>query len=748
MVGPGRETGGPHKQYRVGDQEDGRERLECIYSSPLKLEAVRQLVSYLVGIRAFVPSDLRRGYMRQLAARRRATGEAGIFAHNKPHAGSVEEMASVRDFFRTGDALLPPGQHNLKPEVIERNHRRSCTECLSSNELCSRGCNLRDLVLYGWLPVLTKAPKKRREQTTNYPKIDIFPEPAKAAFEKAVECGSAVGFPGRNASMEVFSDITCIRSEMEEETDDGVVYRYFYDGLFHPLNVIFKKSDEHRVRIFTRQAAVPFLTWMAQQEDVETDTKVLAQRFLTVHEGNPSVAISMGETELLEANDQLLALGFSAVKGRIATDCTVSGLNEAAWVPSFSMSTPSDGFRLMTRNCFQIKADLENFFQTLPLAIKAWCLFSVLFFGAYWTFRNCCFGFAPTPFYASMWSAEIKRWITVILGIAIAHYVDDFIANGGQTRAEAEELADKIVNLVEEAGWKMPKIKLEIEQKLEFLGITCDSTTMRMSIDPVKAESMARVLSEHVKVLKNPRKNVPGGEINTIAGKLGFYSEVLHSGRLHSSMWWRYNKFRAALWPSAREVLVKDTEWWIKRFQTWADDRESGFELPIINSSELLTTPGLLWLLQSDSSGTDGFGYFYSSYAEKEGKATWYSQRWNTHYVNPGSNSHAGELYAVLHFLRVTTLREIMLLWITDSESGMWTLNTGVCVDSVGLEIMREILELADEKRIQLVGLWIPRALNQCADYLSHLAHLLHREHAQGTVQEGHPIIPTFDSLR
>lgn len=42
------------------------------------------------------------------------------------------------------------------------------------------------------------------------------------------------------------------------------------------------------------------------------------------------------------------------------------------------------------------------------------------------------------------------------------------------------------------------------------------------------------------------------------------------------------------------------------------------------------------------------------------------------------------------------------------------------------------ILRLADSKRMQLVGIWVPREKNAFADYLSHLINLKKRTASQG----------------
>ena len=55
-------------------------------------------------------------------------------------------------------------------------------------------------------------------------------------------------------------------------------------------------------------------------------------------------------------------------------------------------------------------------------------------------------------------------------------------------------------------------------------------------------------------------------------------------------------------------------------------------------------------------------------------------------------SSHAGELSALDHFLHRTELSNCLLLWATDSESGMHSVNSGVCKAVDGLALLESSL--------------------------------------------------------
>ena len=58
----------------------------------------------------------------------------------------------------------------------------------------------------------------------------------------------------------------------------------------------------------------------------------------------------------------------------------------------------------------------------------------------------------------------------------------------------------------------------------------------------------------------------------------------------------------------------------------------------------------------------------------------------------------------LLHYLRLTTLRNAVVLWVTDCEAAMRSPNKGNCDDEIAPEHLREILGLADEKNITSTG--------------------------------------------
>jgi hypothetical protein len=107
----------------------------------------------------------------------------------------------------------------------------------------------------------------------------------------------------------------------------------------------------------------------------------------------------------------------------------------------------------------------------------------------------------------------------------------------------------------------------------------------------------------------------------------------------------------------------------------------------------------------------------------------WYSAQWG---VNPPTQSHEAELRALHHFITRRVHRSKLLVWVTDSESGCWTINKGHCKDPKAHLLLEEIFQECERIKLQIVALWVPREQNQLTDYLSHFATLMNRDEVEG----------------
>jgi hypothetical protein len=219
--------------------------------------------------------------------------------------------------------------------------------------------------------------------------------------------------------------------------------------------------------------------------------------------------------------------------------------------------------------------------------------------------------------------------------------------------------------------------------------------------------------------------------IEHVAGKLGWFCEVVQSGRLYVHWIWSYLESTHFVKREIIQGVILEFDWWIKRLELWADDTNCGGQYPILSGSELLLNPHTIELCQSDASGTDGFGYVSSTLDAID--FDWFSTRWTAYQLGLPKSSHQAEIRALHSFLLNRNHDGVQLvIWITDSESACYSINRANCKDANAFPLLLDIYNRCDAIGLQLVALWVPREFNTLTDHLSHLASLLCRDTVEG----------------
>jgi hypothetical protein len=494
-----------------------------------------------------------------------------------------------------------------------------------------------------------------------------------------------------------------VEKEFEKMKNHGVVWEApdGMQGIISPMGAVIKNSDKSRATVLTGIEIV-------------------------------------GQHSLSQANEKLESMGQPAIKARMTNDVSASGINRAALVPPFRYPGVADGLRIIRRNDFVGKADISRYFHGFPLAIMVWWIFLIMFKGNIWMLTRCMFGFAPCPYYCSTWSAEFRAWITAD-GIPCSHMMDDWLTSSG-SKEETERNLCRIKQKIESTGFGFGVEKEDIGQVVVFLGILINTLTMRLSFDRTQAKAVKIQLGRCLEAFRDGRQ-IDSTSVRSIAGKLGWYSEVLQSGRMRVKAWWAYFRFRKKLNQRLRERLIADTEWWISVVGKWEEGSEAGMEYPILSADELLRDPESIIIVQSDCSGEDGFGYLEGYLHDTNPKfvAKAWSREGHVDSTEAWKNdpllfthSHDSEMKGLLDYLKETEEREKMVVWVSDALSAVWSVNKGRCQAELGWITLASILEICDEKKLLLIALWVPREQNQVADYLSHLTAYMGRDEVRG----------------
>jgi len=156
---------------------------------------------------------------------------------------------------------------------------------------------------------------------------------------------------------------------------------------------------------------------------------------------------------------------------------------------------------------------------------------------------------------------------------------------------------------------------------------------------------------------------------------------------------------------------------------------------PAPSSATLTGNPEAIYVFASDASGPDGVGGFEGHLDEKNPR--FFSEQW---FEGRGSGaSTTDELMALHKFVqRQLALpndqrpNPLLLVWVTDSESGAYAVNCGRAHAYGTRNVLLDVLEGLDELGWAVVALWHPRGLHEFADFLSHVAALCNSQEVTG----------------
>lgn len=599
----------------------------------------------------------------------------------KPDGNDVHEMFGDGLMFACGEESLPSGRHQLNVKQMDIFHVASCRQC-QLNQCVSCECyyfKMRLCITHGWNPPM-KNPLVRIEPKYAYKgnskQVALFPAAAIKQFNDMASRG--------------FMERICPASLQEASSG---VHQGNKRHIITPLGLTFKNSDRHRVKALCGGLV------LSDQADLD------------------------------KANLQLSSEGYLSVKGRLTTDASGSGVNGAAIVPPFSYPTIDGILKIIKRNGYLGKGDVSRYFPNFPLAECCLWMFHFHWQGYLWRFLTVFFGFASSPYYTSTWSAEFKVWIT-FLGIKCAHMVDDWLVCC-ETLHQAEEDLSIISSTFESVGLEMNEDKKEFGQCLVFLGILWDTVRMTIRFDPIQCKGVHKQLVGYR--LQIEQGNYPSyTTINHVCGKLNWYCQVVQSGRMHTNSWWAFMRIvlhRNKLSSKNKALLLEDTDWWINQVLSWSISEASGNEYSIVCADEILE---LTIVVQSDASGEDGIGLFFGALDEENPK--YVAQLWPKDFIPPSSQN--GELRALSYFIFNEDCAKRVVVWVSDSQSAVWSINKGRSKSQEDMKLVSRILGESDRRGITLIALWIPREENELADYLSHLCVILNVSEAKGRISE------------
>ena len=430
------------------------------------------------------------------------------------------------------------------------------------------------------------------------------------------------------------------------------------------------------------------------------------------------------------ANTSLLEQGYPKIKVRLTHDLSASGVNgeEACYCPSFdyppldSLLSAIAGNDPLRPNRYLAKGDVAGYFNLFPLANEIKHLYVFEWKGQYFQYDFVNFGGSPNPYFCSSWSAEFASWLKCSSinahPIYFSFYVDDWCC-AGSSLSDADAQIHFIADLFASFGAPFGVDKFESGPRLSFLGIVFDLPRNIVTIDQTQAAGYLLQLKSYHSILSQRRK-LDLHTLQHLNGKLNWFCGVLQSGRIYLSDLW--DLYLNPSHPPTIDKAISSLTWWITTLKRWEVKEVAYSSIRLID----LSTGGHS-IVQSDASGTDGYGYVYWS-SDHKLSTKWVSKRWKSVDAITNGQSHKAELYALYDYLVNVDSTAPLVCWISDSQSAVYSINKGTCRNPLAKPLLKRIFAVADSTGRQVVALWIPREQNKFPDLLSHLSTYLNRD--------------------
>ncbi len=408
-----------------------------------------------------------------------------------------------------------------------------------------------------------------------------------------------------------------------------------------------------------------------------------------------------------------------------ATPSRKSSVNGHIRKLPLALSSPADLIAFMEPGAQGIVIDLERAYWQLPIAQEDRPYFGFWFEDQHYWYTTAPFGASCSVWMQSLVSAEALRYLRT-RGLQAAVYIDDFgiVVPPHMDAPAHKQLATDLLRALG-LGINLTKVTGP-DWLFRFLGLWLNTHSMQVTIDPGKAQAawlqVTRILSRIHS--RTPVTIVDRIHARTLAGRLSWMAILTQGGRHRLAALWAVATGEALSWP---DTATRDLQWWSSCLQRWYEK-----EIPAIGGGRLLTQQSLqsAYLVVSDASDT-GAGYWHGPLAAP-GPLTAVAFAFTPEQRT--SSSTMREAIAVDHFLRTQQehYRGQLIICCTDNMALAHLLSSGRAKHMA--RTIRTMLDTADSAKSSILGLFIPRELNDVADALSRVAPVDCHQTITGTI--------------
>lgn len=392
-------------------------------------------------------------------------------------------------------------------------------------------------------------------------------------------------------------------------------------------------------------------------------------------------------------------------KVRLIHDCSRppgNALNDLAECNRFSYQSIQDAVNLITPGCYMAKVDLASAYRSVKIHPQDFTLS-----GLAWTFEGDT---SPTIMHDSrlMFGARLSPGIFHQLTQAVrrmmAHkgfdsnvaYLDDILLIN-QTKEECYAQTKELMSLLRSLGFAINYNKVVCPtQLITFLGVELNSLDCTLGLPSDKMEAFMKEVHCFY-----GKKSVSKRELQSLAGKLSWCSQVIHGGRPHLRR--ILDKIKLLNGPSHRTRVTsdvrKDLAWWID-FAPYFNGT-----LPMLDTRPYAP-------LCIDACPKGGGGYFMGD---------GFNIQWS---------NWPGTLDLPINYLEVLPLETAARLWgplwgnkiikvHIDNKAACAIINKGTCKHPFVMDSLRRVFWLSAYYNFKISAVYYPGESNVIADALS-----------------------------
>lgn len=233
----------------------------------------------------------------------------------------------------------------------------------------------------------------------------------------------------------------------------------------------------------------------------------------------------------------------------------------------FKMATMKDVKLAITKNCWMASLDLTDCFWGLPLSEQDQRFVAFEWHGQKYTFNCLPFGLSLSPLYITKLYRSMVEHLQA-RGHRVIMYIDDILILA-DTKEECERSVSEVASLLSELGARINEGKSSRTpvQRIDYLGFTLDSTSMKIYVPPKKLNNTKKALKQFSRGGKATARDAA-----SILGKLNSLADAVFPVRAHTTAIHDF-KLRALArgsWDRSTSLpqdARDDIKWWLRHLQ-------------------------------------------------------------------------------------------------------------------------------------------------------------------------------------